>query len=193
MPWRKPSSWRRAPGPSPIPTSVRKSPGPSYKNGTIGLAKNDLERAAKAIDTRLRASGGSAVISVNKALVTQASSAIPVVPLSISILYKIMKAKGTHEETLHRADAAALRATQLYAPGGPKPDEGGRVRVDDWEMRSEVQDEVKQIWPAASRPRPWRPLTDYRRLPPLNFLQLFGFGRAGVDYNAEVEPHVPML
>ena len=108
-----------------------------YKNGTIGLAKNDLERAAKAIDAKLRASGGSACISVNKALVTQASSAIPVVPLYISILYKIMKAKGTHEGCIEQMQR--LFATQLYAPGGPKLDEGGRVRLDDWEMRADVQ------------------------------------------------------
>lgn len=108
-----------------------------YKNGTIGLAKNDLERAARAIDAQLKPSGGRAFISVNKALVTQASSAIPVVPLYISILYKIMKAEGTHEgciEQMYR-----LFATQMYNGHTPKLDEAGRVRVDDWEMRPEIQ------------------------------------------------------
>lgn len=93
-----------------------------YKNGTIGLAKNDLERAAKNIDSLLKLNGGGkAFISVNKALVTQASSAIPVVPLYIAILYKIMKAQGTHEGCIEQMQR--LFATQLYAAGGPKLDE----------------------------------------------------------------------
>jgi enoyl-[acyl-carrier protein] reductase/trans-2-enoyl-CoA reductase (NAD+) len=160
-----------------------------YKNGTIGLAKNDLERAAAAIDGKLKASGGSAFISVNKALVTQASSAIPVVPLYISILYKIMKAKGLHEGCAEQIQR--LFATQLYAPGGPKFDEGGRVRLDDWEMRPEVQAAVREIWPQVTTEN-LAALTDiagYRT----EFLKLFGFGLAGIDYNAEAEPHMPMI
>jgi enoyl-[acyl-carrier protein] reductase/trans-2-enoyl-CoA reductase (NAD+) len=115
-----------------------------YKNGTIGLAKNDLERAARSIDSllKLQHSGGRACIAVNKALVTQASSAIPVVPLYIAILYKIMKAKGTHEGCIEQM--ARLFATQLYAPTGPQFDAGGRIRVDDWEMREEVQAEKRK-------------------------------------------------
>jgi enoyl-[acyl-carrier protein] reductase/trans-2-enoyl-CoA reductase (NAD+) len=160
-----------------------------YKNGTIGLAKNDLERAARAIDARLKPSGGRAFISVNKALVTQASSAIPVVPLYISMLYKIMKAAGTHEgciEQMHR-----LFATQMYHGSTAKFDEAGRVRVDDWEMRPEVQAEVVKIWPAVTTEN-LAALTDiagYRE----EFLKLFGFGLKGVNYDAETEPHVPML
>ncbi len=120
-----------------------------YKNGTIGLAKNDLERAAKAIDSHLKLNGGGrAFISVNKALVTQASSAIPVVPLYISILYKIMKAKGTHEGCIEQMQR--LFATQIYAAGGPKFDEAGRVRVDDLEMRPDVQAAVARIWPGVT-------------------------------------------
>src|SRR5208283_1353239 len=117
-----------------------------YKNGTIGLAKNDLERAAKNIDSLLKLNGGGrAFISVNKALVTQASSAIPVVPLYISILYKIMKARGTHEGCIEQMQR--LFGGQVYAPGGPRFDEGGRVRLDDLEMRPDVQAAVAEIWP----------------------------------------------
>jgi enoyl-[acyl-carrier protein] reductase/trans-2-enoyl-CoA reductase (NAD+) len=160
-----------------------------YKNGTIGLAKNDLERAAKSIDSALRANGGgSALISVNKALVTQASSAIPVVPLYISILYKIMKAQGTHEGCIEQIQR--LFATQLYSPAGPMLDEVGRVRVDDLEMKPDVQARVAAIWPSVTTEN-LPALTDiagYR----VEFLKLFGFGLAGIDYEAEIEPHMPM-
>ncbi len=160
-----------------------------YKNGTIGLAKNDLERAAKAIDTQLKASGGRAFISVNKALVTQASSAIPVVPLYISILYKIMKAAATHEGCIEQMQR--LFSTQMYNGQTPKLDETGRVRVDDWEMRPAIQSAVVQIWPAVTTEN-LAGLTDiagYRE----EFLKLFGFGLKGVNYDAETEPHVPMI
>ncbi len=160
-----------------------------YKNGTIGLAKNDLERAARNIDAQLRAhGGGQAFISVNKALVTQASSAIPVVPLYISILYKLMKARGTHEGCIEQMQR--LFATQMYNGHKPKFDEAGRVRVDDLEMIPEVQAAVRAIWPEVTTAN-LAELTDidgYRT----EFMKLFGFGLAGVDYEAEVEPHVPM-
>ena len=163
---------------------------PVYKDGTIGRAKVDLERAGRAIDAKLKAHGnGRAFISVHKALVTQASSAIPVVPLYISILYKIMKAKGTHEgcgEQMQR-----LFATQLYNGNTLKFDAEGRVRVDDWEMRPEVQNPISEIWPKVTTEN-LDQLTDiagYRT----EFLKLFGFGLPGVDYDAEVEPHLPML
>lgn len=160
-----------------------------YKNGTIGLAKNDLERAAKAIDAQLKPSGGRAFISVNKALVTQASSAIPVVPLYISMLYKIMKAAGTHEGCIEQMQR--LFATQMYNGATAKFDEAGRVRVDDWEMRPEVQTAVVKIWPSVTTEN-LAELTDiagYRE----EFLKLFGFGLKGVNYDAETEPHIPML
>jgi enoyl-[acyl-carrier protein] reductase/trans-2-enoyl-CoA reductase (NAD+) len=160
-----------------------------YKNGTIGLAKNDLERAARNIDSLLKLNGGGrAIISVNKALVTQASSAIPVVPLYISILYKIMKAAGTHEGCIEQMQR--LFATQIYAPSGPRFDEAGRVRVDDLEMRAEVQAAVAKVWPEVTTEN-LGSLTDiagYRS----EFLKLFGFGLAGVDYGADAEPHVQM-
>jgi len=160
-----------------------------YKNGTIGLAKNDLERAARNIDSLLKLNGGGrSFISVNKALVTQASSAIPVVPLYISILYKIMKAAGTHEGCAEQMQR--LFATQIYAPSGPRFDEAGRVRIDDLEMKPEVQTAVAKIWPQVTTEN-LASLTDiagYRS----EFLKLFGFGLAGVDYGADAEPHVPM-
>src|ERR1700679_2168848 len=155
-----------------------------YKNGTIGLAKNDLERAAKAIDTQLRANGGgTAFISVNKALVTQASSAIPVVPLYISILYKIMKARGTHEGCIEQMQR--LFATQLYGGSALAFDDAGRVRIDDWEMRPEVQSAVAEIWPRVTSEN-LAELTDIAGSR-AEFLQLFGFGLPGLDYEAEVE------
>jgi enoyl-[acyl-carrier protein] reductase/trans-2-enoyl-CoA reductase (NAD+) len=162
---------------------------PVYKNGTIGLAKNDLERAGKAIDAILKTNGyGRAFISVNKALVTQASSAIPVVPLYISILYKIMKAKGTHEGCVEQIDR--LFRTQMYGGSGLTFDDAGRVRIDDWEMRPEVQTEVTQVWPNVTTEN-IEQLTDiagYRE----EFLKLFGFGFPGIDYEADIDPHVEL-
>jgi enoyl-[acyl-carrier protein] reductase/trans-2-enoyl-CoA reductase (NAD+) len=162
---------------------------PIYKNGTIGLAKNGLERSARKIDAMLKANGyGRAFISVNKALVTQASSAIPVVPLYISILYKIMKAKNTHEGCIEQIQR--LFATQMYNGSALGFDKAGRVRIDDWEMRPEIQTEVAKIWPQVTTEN-LATLTDivgYRT----EFLKLFGFGLPGINYESEVEPHVVM-
>ena len=162
---------------------------PIYKNGTIGLAKNDLERAAKAINATLRLNGyGRAFISVNKALVTQASSAIPVVPLYISILYKIMKAKGSHEGCIEQIDR--LYRTQLYSGTGLTFDDAGRVRIDDWEMTPDVQAAVAELWPQVNTEN-LAALTDivgYRS----EFLKLFGFGIPGIDYEKDIDPHVQL-
>jgi enoyl-[acyl-carrier protein] reductase/trans-2-enoyl-CoA reductase (NAD+) len=162
---------------------------PIYKNGTIGLAKNDLERAAKSIDATLKVHGyGRAFISVNKALVTQASSAIPVVPLYISMLYKVMKAKGTHEGCIEQIDR--LFRTQLYGGQGLRFDEAGRVRIDDWEMEADVQAAVAKIWPEVNTEN-LGALTDiagYRQ----EFMKLFGFGLPGIDYEADIDPHVEL-
>jgi enoyl-[acyl-carrier protein] reductase/trans-2-enoyl-CoA reductase (NAD+) len=163
---------------------------PIYKNGTIGLAKNDLERAAKALDAKLKSHGGGrAFISVNKALVTQASSAIPVVPLYISILYKIMKEQGTHEGCIEQMQR--LFATQMYNGRTLHLDDAGRVRIDDLEMVPSVQAAVREIWPTVTTANlvEKTDIAGYRS----EFLKLFGFALAGVDYEAEVEPHVPML
>ncbi|MCC5025134.1 MAG: trans-2-enoyl-CoA reductase family protein [Candidatus Synoicihabitans palmerolidicus] len=161
-----------------------------YKNGTIGLAKNDLEAACKRIDALLKTKGyGRALISVNKALVSQASSAIPVVPLYISILYKIMKAKGSHEGCIEQMQR--LFATQLYNNSAVDFDEAGRVRVDDWEMQEDVQAAVREIWPQVTTEN-IEELTDiagYRA----EFLKMFGFGLPDIDYAADTESHRPMI
>ena len=160
---------------------------PVYKDGTIGAAKVDLERAAMAINAKLAAHGnGRAFISVNKALVTQASSAIPVVPLYIAILYKVMKAKGTHEGCIEQMQR--LFATQLYNGSKLQFDRAGRVRVDDWEMRPEIQDAISAIWPQVTTEN-LATLTDIAGYQ-TEFLKLFGFGLPGVNYDAEVEPHI---
>ena len=160
---------------------------PVYKDGTIGAAKVDLERAATAINAKLAAHGqGRAFISVNKALVTQASSAIPVVPLYIAILYKVMKAKGTHEGCIEQMQR--LFATQLYNGSKLQFDRAGRVRVDDWEMRPEIQDAISAIWPQVTTEN-LATLTDIAGYQ-TEFLKLFGFGLPGVNYDAEVEPHI---
>jgi len=154
---------------------------PIYKNGTIGRAKEDLERVQRALDTKLAAIGGKAWVSVNKALVTQASSAIPVVPLYISLLYKVMKAEGTHEDCIEQMDR--LFRERLYN-GNPQPDEAGRIRVDDWEMAPAVQALVAQRW-AEVNTENFAELGDFEGYQS-SFLRLFGFGLEGVDYDADV-------
>ena len=157
-----------------------------YTDGTIGRAKLHLEQTAKDLNAAFGA--GTAVVSVNKALVTQASAAIPVVPLYISILYKIMKAKGTHEgciEQIHR-----LFADHYGAASGPTLDEKGRIRIDDWEMRPEIQAEVEKIWNFVTTGTidEVSDFTGYQK----EFYRLFGFGLQGVDYEAETDPVRPV-
>jgi enoyl-[acyl-carrier protein] reductase/trans-2-enoyl-CoA reductase (NAD+) len=158
---------------------------PIYKNGTIGRAKEDLERVQKALDAKLAPLNGKAWVSVNKALVTQASSAIPVVPLYISLLYKIMKADGTHEECAEQMDR--LFRDRLYN-GNPQPDEAGRIRVDDWEMAAPVQSLIAQRWRDITTEN-LSELADFAGYQ-ASFLRLFGFGLEGVDYKADVDPDV---
>lgn len=163
---------------------------PIYKDGTIGRAKIDLEKSARRIDARLKAHGyGRALVSVNKALVSQASSAIPVVPLYIAILYKIMKAQGTHEGCIEQMQR--LFSTQLYGGNPLTFDDGGRVRIDDLEMQPDVQATVAAIWPTITTEN-IEALTDivgYRT----EFLKMFGFGLPGIDYDADTDPHREML
>jgi enoyl-[acyl-carrier protein] reductase / trans-2-enoyl-CoA reductase (NAD+) len=155
-----------------------------YRNGTIGRAKEHLEATAHALHKKLSASGGYAYVSVNKALVTQASSAIPVVPLYISILYKIMKEKGLHEGCIEQIQR--LYATRLQ--GDPQLDEGGRIRIDDWEMRPEIQSAVEEIW-ACVETANLGEVTDFASYK-TEFLKLFGFGLPGIDYSAESDAGV---
>jgi enoyl-[acyl-carrier protein] reductase/trans-2-enoyl-CoA reductase (NAD+) len=155
---------------------------PIYKNGTIGRAKEDVERVQKVLDAHLAPLGGKAWVSVNKALVTQASSAIPVVPLYISLLYKVMKDQGTHEDCIEQMDR--LFRDRMYS-GTPQPDEAGRIRVDDWEMASAVQELVGQRWTEVNSDN-LAELGDFEGYKS-SFLRLFGFGLEGVNYEADTD------
>ena len=152
---------------------------PVYTNGTIGQAKKDVERAAAAITEQHDC---AAYVAVNKAVVTQASSAIPVVPLYISILIKVMKAKGTHEDCIEQM--VRLFNERLYGDD-LRLDSSGRIRVDDWEMEPEVQQAVAAIWPGITSETLYVQ-SDYAGYQK-NFLNLFGFELPGVDYEADVE------
>lgn len=159
---------------------------PIYRQGTIGRAKDHLEATAKRLDERLRSRGGRALISVNKAVVTQSSSAIPVVPLYISILFHVMKAKGLHEGCIEQM--ARMLSDRLYAGEEIPLDADGRIRMDDHEMRADVQREVEERWQTIDTESVSRlaDLEGYRR----DFLQLFGFEMDGVDYDADVDAEV---
>ncbi|WP_166370696.1 enoyl-ACP reductase FabV [Psychromonas sp. SA13A] len=161
---------------------------PIYWNGALGKAKLDLDRASTAIQSQLAALNGEAYVSVQKSVVTQASSAIPVMPLYLSMVFRIMKEKGLHEgcmEQIHR-----LFTTQLFKADGSAPttDEARRLRLDDWELRDDVQQACTELWPQITTENLFE-LTDYQDYKD-EFLQLFGFGIDGVDYDAEVEPLV---
>ncbi len=154
-----------------------------YRDGTIGRAKDHLEATARKLDERLKKIKGRAFVSVNKALVTQSSSAIPVIPLYFVLLNKVMKANGTYEDCI--AQIYRLFASRLYT-GGPIPvDEHGLVRVDDLELRPDVQAEVNKRWEKLTNENlsHLADITGYHE----EFLRLFGFGLKGVDYSADVE------
>ena len=152
-----------------------------YRKGTIGQAKDDLEATAFSITDTLKSVGGKAYVSVNKALVTQASSAIPVIPLYISLLYKIMKEEGIHEGCIEQIQR--LFQERLYNGSDVPVDEKGRIRIDDWEMREDVQAKVAKLWmEATTETLPGiGDLAGYKN----DFLNLFGFAFAGVDYDAD--------
>jgi enoyl-[acyl-carrier protein] reductase / trans-2-enoyl-CoA reductase (NAD+) len=161
---------------------------PIYRAGTVGKAKDDLEATAQQLDVQLRKRGGRAWVSVNKALVTQASSAIPIVPLYISLLYRVMKEKGWHEDCIQQI--YRLFADRLYT-GKPVPvDEAGRIRMDDWEMKTAVQQEIDAAWNQVNSENVFA-LTDiegYRKA----FFQLFGFETEGILYEEDVNPVIPI-
>jgi enoyl-[acyl-carrier protein] reductase/trans-2-enoyl-CoA reductase (NAD+) len=152
---------------------------PIYTNGTIGRAKEHLETSAARMDARFGT--GTAYVSVNKALVTQASSAIPVVPLYISLLYRVMKEKGLHEGTIEQIQR--LFADHLANGGEAKVDDRGRIRIDDWEMGAEVQKAVADAWEIVTTDN-LSEISDFSGYKK-EFLRLFGFGLEGVDYEAE--------
>ena len=152
-----------------------------YRKGTIGRAKDHLEATAFEITDSLASINGKAYVSVNKALVTQASSAIPVIPLYISLLYKIMKAKGIHEGCIEQIQR--LYQERLYTGEPMLLDEKGRIRIDDWEMREDVQDQVASLWVEATSDNlnEIGDLEGYRK----DFYNLFGFDVSKVDYKAD--------
>ncbi|WP_343670880.1 enoyl-ACP reductase FabV [Chitinophaga sp.] len=156
---------------------------PVYRHGTIGRAKDHLEATAVKITELLKPLHGSAVVSVNKALVTQSSSAIPVVPLYISLLYKLMKEKGIHEGTIEQM--ARLFKDHLYAANPVALDDQGRIRIDDWELRPDVQAEIAELWKGVTTETIAQigDLQGYKE----DFLNLFGFNVPGVDYTVEVD------
>jgi enoyl-[acyl-carrier protein] reductase / trans-2-enoyl-CoA reductase (NAD+) len=151
-----------------------------YRKGTIGMAKNHLEATAFEITKNLESIGAKAYVSVNKALVTQASSAIPVVPLYMSLLFKIMKKDGSHEGCIEQMQR--LFANRLYS-GDLQLDDKGRIRIDDWEMREAYQKEIAALWPTISTEALEKhgDLQEYKN----GFLNLFGFGFPEIDYTQE--------
>lgn len=152
-----------------------------YRKGTIGRAKDNLEATAFKITKDLKTINGKAYISVNKALVTQASSAIPVIPLYISLLYKIMKAERVHEGCIEQIQR--LFEQRLYTAKEIPTDEKGRIRIDDWEMRDDIQARIKTLWEKANSENLSEigDLAGYKQ----DFLNLFGFGFKEVDYTVD--------
>ncbi|MEZ4854707.1 enoyl-ACP reductase FabV [Flavobacterium sp.] len=162
---------------------------PVYRKGTIGQAKDHLEATAFEITNSLESINGKAYVSVNKALVTQASSAIPVIPLYISLLYKTMKEKGLHEGCIEQMQR--LFQDRLYSGKEIPTDDKNRIRIDDWEMRSDVQEKVKELWAIANTDNLDKigDLAGYKN----DFLNLFGFGFEGVNYKADTNEVVAVL
>lgn len=161
---------------------------PIYRGGTLGKAKEDLDRAAKQITRTYESEGSKADVAVLKAVVTQASTAIPVVPLYFSILFSVMKEQGIHEnciEHIHR-----LFCEQLYGNDDRREDEEGRIRMDNWELDDSVQEEVRRRWRdiTESNLAELADVTGFTH----DFLRLFGFDRDDVDYDADTDHMVGM-
>ncbi len=161
---------------------------PIYWDGALGRAKMDIDRAASALNDKLSATGGTANVAVLKSVVTQASSAIPVMPLYIAMVFKKMREEGIHEgcmEQIYR-----MFSQRLYKEDGSatETDEKNRLRLDDWELREDIQKHCSDLWPQITSDN-LKELTDYE-LYKEEFLKLFGFGVEGVDYDADVSPEV---
>ncbi|MCG3759521.1 trans-2-enoyl-CoA reductase family protein [Vibrio cincinnatiensis] len=161
---------------------------PIYWDGALGRAKMDLDRAATALNAQLAAKGGSANVAVLKSVVTQASSAIPVMPLYIAMVFKKMREEGIHEGCMEQI--FRMFSQRLYKADGsaPETDEQNRLRLDDWELRDDIQQHCRELWPQITTEN-LKTLTDYE-LYKEEFLKLFGFGVDGVDYDADVSPEV---
>jgi enoyl-[acyl-carrier protein] reductase/trans-2-enoyl-CoA reductase (NAD+) len=162
---------------------------PIYWEGTLGKAKEDLDRAARAMRDRLAHLGGDARVAVLKAVVTQASTAIPVVPLYASILFRVMKDAGVHEDCIGQIDR--LFRTQLYGGGTLREDAERRIRMDERELAPAIQDEVKRRWPLVTTESigELADLEGFRA----DFLRIFGFGMPGVDYDEDLDPRLADL
>ena len=160
---------------------------PIYRDGTIGKAKEHLEKTAHLLDELLREKGGRTLISINKALVTRASAVIPVVPLYLAGLFKVMKEKGIHEgcvEQMYR-----LFGERLYRAGGDaeiSTDSEGRIRLDDWEMRSDVQADIAAFWDRVTEQN-IADITDIEGYTQ-DFLNIHGFGYSDIDYDKDITP-----
>ncbi|RLV59335.1 trans-2-enoyl-CoA reductase family protein [Parashewanella curva] len=161
---------------------------PIYWHGALGKAKMDLDRAAHALNEKLGVNGGSANVAVLKSVVTQASSAIPVMPLYIAMVFKKMRAAGLHEGCIEQINR--MFSDRLYRIDGhaAEVDESNRLRLDDWELRDEIQQHCRELWPTVTSEN-LKDLTDYQEYKD-EFLQLFGFGIEGIDYEADVNPLV---
>ncbi len=156
---------------------------PIYWHGALGKAKEDMDRAAGALRNSLAEINGTANVAVLKSVVTQASAAIPVMPLYIAMGFKVMKELNIHEGCIEQINR--MFRTQLYKAGGAELDDTARIRMDDWELRDDVQNKVKELWPQVNSDNIFE-LTDYQGYKD-EFLKLFGFGIEGIDYDAEVE------
>ncbi len=157
---------------------------PIYWEATLGKAKEDLDRAARSMGPKLAALDGEARVATLKAIVSQASSAIPVVPLYASLLFRVMKDKGVHEDTI--AHIYRLFSTQLCVGCDMRLDESGRIRMDDLELADDVQNEVKRRWPLVTSENleELADLEGFRE----DFLKIFGFGIRNVNYEADQDP-----
>ena len=156
---------------------------PIYWHGALGKAKEDMDRAAGAIRNQLSDINGAANMAVLKSVVTQASAAIPVMPLYLAMGFKVMKELNIHEGCIEQINR--MFRTQLYKDGGAQLDDVARIRMDDWELRDEVQNKVKELWPQVTTENLFE-LTDYQGYKD-EFLKLFGFGVEGIDYEADVD------
>ncbi len=159
---------------------------PIYWHGALGKAKEDLDRASGAIDKQLAPLNGGANVAVLKSVVTQASSAIPVMPLYLAMVFKVMRVEGLHEGCMDQI--YRLFSERLYNNHNPAEltDDKNRLRLDDWELREDVQQACRDLWPTINDANLFSE-TDYQ-LYKDEFLKLFGFGVKGVDYDAEVSP-----
>ena len=157
---------------------------PIYWHGALGKAKEDLDRAALAIRESLQDVKGDARVAVLKSVVTQASSAIPVMPLYIALCFRVMREQGIHESVIEHI--YRMFATSLYGVKAPEIDASGRVRMDSWELRDSVQLKCKDLWAKVTTEN-LKEITDYEEYKH-EFLQLFGFEVDGVDYSADVNP-----